>query len=72
MQTTPRRRKARPAPKPVPDPKVLLPKLHDRLGRERAALGRWQARMLRSIHAWEKQTKLVARLERRIARLEQL
>ena len=72
MQTTPRRRKARPAPKPIPDPKLLLPKLRDRLERERSALARWQARMLRSIHAWEKQTRCVTRLERRIARLEQL
>lgn len=72
MQTTPRRRKARPTPKPIPDPKSLLPKLRDRLERERTALSRWQARMLRSFHAWEKETKLVARLERRISKLEQL
>ena len=71
METAPRRRKkSRPAPKPVPDPKRLLPKLRDRLGRERVVLGRHQLRLLRIFHAWEKQTRLVARLERRISKLE--
>jgi hypothetical protein len=34
-------------------------------------LGRHLARLLRVFHAWEKQTRLIARLERRISKLEQ-
>ena len=73
MESTPRRRKKSPAsPKAVPDPKRLLPKLRERLGRGRIALVRLQARLLRVFHVWEKQTRLIARLERRISKLEQL
>jgi hypothetical protein len=66
---TPRQGKKRGRAKPTPDPK-LLPKLRSRLDSERAVLGRWQKRLLRVFHAYEKQLRLVARLERRIARLE--
>jgi hypothetical protein len=73
MQTAPRRRKqSRPSPKPVPDPRPLLPRLRERLGCERVVLGRHLARLLRVFHGWEKQTRLIARLERRISKLEQL
>jgi hypothetical protein len=72
METTPRRRKkSRPSPKAAPDPERLLPKLRERLGRERIVLVRHQARLLRVFHAWEKQTRLISRLERRISKLEQ-
>ena len=73
MESTPRRRKKwRPSPKPVSDPRRLLPKLRERLVRERVVLGRHQLRLLRTFHAWEKQTHLVGRLERRISKLERL
>lgn len=73
METTPRRRKkSRASPKDVPDPKRLLPKLRERLDRERIMLVRHQARLLRVFHVWEKQSRLIARLERRISKLEQL
>jgi hypothetical protein len=69
--TTPRTsKKARPKAKPAPDPKLLLPRLHERLENERAGLDRWQKRLVRAFHAYEGQHRLVARLERRIARLE--
>lgn len=72
METPSRRRKPRPAPKPAPDPKRLLPKFRERLDRERIVLVRHQVRLLRVFHAWEKQTRLLARLERRISKLETL
>ena len=68
--TTPPPHRSRRAPKPVPDPKRLLPGLRSRRDRERAALSRWQGRLLRAFHAFEKQLRLVARLDRRVARLE--
>ena len=71
MDKPPRRRKPRPAPKPAPDPKRLLARLRERLGPEQAALARHLARLLRAFHGWEKQLRLVARLDRRISRLEQ-
>jgi hypothetical protein len=64
--------KARPKARPAPDPKLLLPKLHVRLENERAGLDRWQKRLVRAFHAYERQHRLVARLERRIARLESI
>jgi hypothetical protein len=69
--TTPRTRrpKARRNAKAAPDPKVMLPKLHARLEKEGAGLERWQKRLVRVFHAYERQHRLVARLERRIARL---
>ena len=72
METTPRRKKSRPSPKAAPDPKRLLLKLRERLGSERIALVRHQTRLLRVFHVWEKQTRLIARLERRISKLELL
>jgi hypothetical protein len=70
--STPRLRKPRsnPKAKPAPDPKVLLAKLHTRLEKEQAALHRWQKRMLRVFHAFERQSRLTTRLQRRIAKLE--
>ncbi len=68
--TPARRPRTRPAGKAAPDPQILLPRLRARLGRERAALGRWQKRLLRVFHAWEKQSRRIARLERQIAKLE--
>ena len=73
MEPAPRRRKkSRPASKAVPDPGRLLPKLRERLDRERVVLAHHLTRLLRVFHAWEKQTRLVAQLERRISKLEQL
>jgi hypothetical protein len=69
--TTPRKtRKARPGTKPAPDPKLLLPKLRDRLEKERAALDRRHTRLLRAFRAYERQHRLVGRLARRVAKLE--
>jgi len=70
--TTPRTRKPkrRPGAKPAPEPKALLPKLNTRLEKERAGLGRWQRRLVRAFRAFERQVRLVARLERRLAKLE--
>jgi hypothetical protein len=70
--TTSRIRKPKPgvAAKPVPDPQRLLPKLYLRLEKERAGLERWHKRVLRTFHTYERQLRLVARLERRIAQLE--
>jgi hypothetical protein len=70
--TTSRNRKPKPraAVKPVPDPKRLLPRLRLRLEKERAGLERCQKRLVRTFHAYERQHRLVARLERRIAKLE--
>ena len=65
--------KPRPTPKPrqhPAEPEQLLARLRDRLRRERAALARSQQRLLRAFHAWEKQLRLTARLERRLGRLE--
>jgi hypothetical protein len=69
--TTPQMRtpKRRPAAKPVPDAKALLLKLHDRLATGRVGLGRWQKRLARAFHAYERQLRRVARLERRSAKL---
>jgi hypothetical protein len=69
--TTPRARKPRPKPsaKPATDPKSLLPKLRARLEQERAGLGRWQKRLVRTFRAWERHHRQVTRLERRIAEL---
>jgi hypothetical protein len=41
-----------------------------RLEKERASLDRRQARLMRAFHAYERQHRLVARLARRVARLE--
>ncbi len=70
MSTPRSRKKARPASKPTPDPKLLLPKLRARLAREQAALDRWQKRLVRTFHAYEREHRLVARITRRITKLE--
>lgn len=70
MSTPRSRKKVRPASKPVPDPKLLLPKLRARLAREQTALDRWQKRLVRTFHAYEREHRLVARITRRIAKLE--
>ena len=69
--TTPRTRKPkrRPGAKPAPDPKALLSKLNARLETERAGLGRWQKRLVRAFHAYERHHRRVGQLEHRIARL---
>ena len=59
-----------PRPEPAPDPKRRLPGLRTRLGRERDALARRQGRLLRAFHVFEKQLRTVARLERRVTKLE--
>jgi hypothetical protein len=66
----PRKPKTRPAAKPAPDPNLLLAKLHARLEKERAGLDRCQKRLVRVFHAYERQYRLVARIERRIGKLE--
>jgi hypothetical protein len=70
--TTPQKRKpkARPTAKTAPNPKLLLPKLRARLDKERAGLDRCQKRLVRTFHAFERQHRLVARIARRIAKLE--
>ena len=69
--TTPRKPKPKAgAAKPAPDPKLLLPKLRARLEKGRAGLDRWQKRLLRAFHVYERQSRLVSRLQRRITKLE--
>jgi hypothetical protein len=65
-----RKPKARPSAKPALDPKLLLPRLRVRLEKERARLDRWQKRLVRTFHAYERQYRLATRLARRIAQLE--
>ena len=65
-----RKAKARPAAKPAPDPKLLLPKLRARLEKEQTGLSRWHRRLVRTFRAYERRHRLAARLARRIARLE--
>jgi hypothetical protein len=70
--TTTRARKPKPRPeaKSAPDPILLLPKLRMRLEQERVGLERWQKRLVRTFHAYERQYRSVARLDRRIHKLE--
>jgi hypothetical protein len=73
MTTSPRPRprpRRTPRPEPAPDPQRLVPGLRVRLTSERAALARRQGRLLRAFHAFEKQLRTVARLERRLSQLE--
>jgi hypothetical protein len=70
MSTSRTRNKARAAAKTAPDPKLLLPKLYARLDKERAVLDRWQKRLVRTFHPYERQHRLVVRVTRRIAKLE--
>jgi hypothetical protein len=63
------RRTRPPTARPATDPRQALAKARRTLDRERAALALRQQRLLRCWHAWEKQLRLVARLERRVSRL---
>jgi hypothetical protein len=69
---TPRRLIVRPAPTPTPDPdrQRQLQKLRARLDLERTTFTRWMPRLKRAFHSVEKSQLRIARLERRIARLE--
>lgn len=69
MSTSRTRKKARPAAKPAPDRQLLLPKLHARLDKEQAGLDRWQKRLVRTFHAYERKYRLFARITHRIAKL---
>jgi len=72
--STPRRRIVRPAAAaPIPDVQHQrrLQKLRSRLDGERAALGRWMARLKRAFHAVEKTQQRVARLERQVTQWEE-
>jgi hypothetical protein len=70
--SAPRRRLVRPATAP-PDPQRQrrLRRLRDGLERERAALARWMARLKRAFHATEKSQQRIARIERRLTKLEE-
>jgi hypothetical protein len=63
--TAPRRRIIRPAAPATPSPERQrrLEKLRARLGRERAALARWMARLRRAFRACEKSQRAIARAE---------
>jgi hypothetical protein len=63
------RRPKLPALRPPTDPWQALAKARRTLDRERATLALRQQRVLRCFRAWEKQLRLVARLERRVSRL---
>ena len=69
----PRRRIIRPPAQPANGVQLQrqLEKLRSRLSCERLALIRWQRRLKRAFTAVEKHQKTVARLEQRIARLEE-
>lgn len=71
--SAPRRRIIRlpAAPAAALSPPRQLVKLRARLEKERAALGRWQARFRRAFHAMEKLQRTVSRIEQRIAHLEE-
>ena len=45
-------------------------KLHERIVRERAALGRWMSRLKRAFHAVERIDHSITRIDRQIAHLE--
>jgi hypothetical protein len=55
---------------PTPGPEAVVSRLRTRLERERSGLERWQQRLLRCFHAYEKQLRLTCRLERRFAQLK--
>jgi hypothetical protein len=48
----------------------VLPRLRTRLEKESSSLDRWHQRLVRTFHAYERLHRLVARLQRRIAKLE--
>ena len=68
--TNPRKSKQKTRPVVIPDAMALLSKLRTRLEKARVALDRWRKRHFRACHAYERQHRLVARLQRRIAKLE--
>jgi hypothetical protein len=65
----PRRRTRPPTLRPATDPRQALAKARRTLDRERATLALRQQRALRYFRAWDRQLRLVARLERRVSRL---
>jgi hypothetical protein len=74
--STPRRRLIRPdrTPTPAPSPAAVerqREKLRVRVVRERATLTRWLGRLKRAFTAFVKSERCLARLECRLARLEE-
>jgi hypothetical protein len=69
----PRRRILRPTLPAVPEVQRQrqLQRLRERLVSERAAQARWQTRLKRAFNALEKHQKVLIRLERQLARLEE-
>ena len=69
----PRRRLIRPAPEaalPNPQRPRQTQKLRDQLERERTTLARWQKRLRRAFNTVEKCQARIARVDRRLAQLE--
>jgi hypothetical protein len=62
--STSRTRKPKPhiSAKPAPDPKLLRPRLHACLEKERASLGRWQKRLAQAASAAGKLQEIVKKL----------
>ena len=54
----------------LPDPTAKLKTLRRRLEKELSNLDRWRRRLFRVTHAYERQHRLVASLQRRVAKLE--
>ena len=69
--TTPRRRILRAEPVAVRTSPRRQSLLRQKLERERSALARWTSRLKRAFNAMSKQQRIIARLERRIATLEE-
>ncbi|OAI42043.1 hypothetical protein AYO40_02090 [Planctomycetaceae bacterium SCGC AG-212-D15] len=70
--SAPRRTIIRPVSAPArSDQPRHLPKLRGRLDSERSALARWQRRLRRAFTECEKHQRSVARLEKRIAQIEE-
>ena len=70
MNTT-RSRKGTPRTRQsVPDAKHQRARLHARLEKEQVALARWQKRLVRTFHAYERQHRRVGRLERNLSKLD--
>src|SRR5262245_51889016 len=71
--STPRRRLIRPASPSTstPDHPRRLQKLRTSLERERSTLARWMARLKRAFHAVEKAQLRIARLERKLTKMEE-
>ena len=72
MTTTPRRRVLRPT-RESPDDSTRQRSIHKKRARlhdEQQSLLRWMSRLKRAFHAFEKQQRIITRLERDLARLE--